>query len=113
MAYRLFSQANSTGSRHSAARFMHSWNSPSATAPSPNRHTVTASRLRMASASASPVATGIPPATMALPPKKRCSASNRCMDPPRPWLTPVLRPNISAMMASIGMPRAMAWPCSR
>ena len=35
MAYRLFSQMKTTGSFHSAARFIASWNSPSGTAPSP------------------------------------------------------------------------------
>ena len=41
IAYRLFSQQNSTGRFHKAARFIDSWNSPSATAPSPKKHAVT------------------------------------------------------------------------
>jgi hypothetical protein len=41
IAYRLFSQQNSTGTSQSAARFIASWNSPSAIAPSPKKQTVT------------------------------------------------------------------------
>jgi hypothetical protein len=37
----LSSQTNSTGNRLTAARFIASWNSPSAMAPSPKKHTVT------------------------------------------------------------------------
>ncbi len=44
IAYRLFSQQNSTGSFQSAARFSDSWNSPSATAPSPKKQAVTRGR---------------------------------------------------------------------
>ena len=41
IAYRLFSQRKSTGSCQSAARLSDSWNSPSATAPSPKKQAVT------------------------------------------------------------------------
>ena len=68
IAYRLFSQQNSTGSSQSAARFMHSWNSPSATAPSPKKQAVTRDSPRILSASATPTASGRPPPTMAFPP---------------------------------------------
>jgi hypothetical protein len=64
----LFSQQNSTGSFQRAARLALSWNSPSAMAPSPKMHAVTFGRPFIWSASASPTASGRPPATIALPP---------------------------------------------
>ena len=39
--YQLFSQTNTTGSRHTAARFTASWNAPMLVVPSPKKHTVT------------------------------------------------------------------------
>ncbi len=68
IAYRLFSQTNSTGSPQIAARLIDSWNSPSAIAPSPKKQAVTRSRPASLSASASPTASGSPPPTIALPP---------------------------------------------
>ena len=50
--------AEEHGRCQSAARFRHSWNSPSATAPSPKKQTVTRSSPRILSASARPVASG-------------------------------------------------------
>ena len=52
--------------------------------------------------SASPIAIGSPPPTMALPPKKFVARSNRCMDPPRPRLQPSFLPYISASTDFIG-----------
>jgi hypothetical protein len=68
IAYRLFSHTNSTGSFHSAARFNDSWNSPSATAPSPKKQAAMPPRSCSCSASARPTASGSAPPTMALPP---------------------------------------------
>jgi hypothetical protein len=68
IAYRLFSQRKSTGSFQSEARFSASWNSPSATAPSPKTQAVTRIRPCRASANARPTAIGRPPPTIALPP---------------------------------------------
>ena len=113
MAYKLFSQQNSNGRSHSAARFIVSWNSPSATAPSPKKHAVTRSRPRSLSASASPAAIGRPPPTIALPPYTRVAASNRCIDPPRPRLHPSTRPYISAITDAIDTPLAIACAWSR
>ena len=98
MPKRLFSQQNSTGSRHSAARFSDSWKAPSATAPSPKKQAVTRSSFCNFAASPSPVASGRPPPTMALPPNSRVAASNRCIEPPRPRAQPSRLPYISAMM---------------
>jgi len=61
----LFSHTNSTGNRHSAARFSDSWNSPSADAPSPKNAAVTMLRSRIRSASPSPIADGNKPPTIA------------------------------------------------
>ena len=62
MAYRLFSQQNSTGRSHSAARLSDSWNSPSAMAPSPKKQATSCPVPSFFAASASPTATGRPPA---------------------------------------------------
>ena len=55
----LSSHTNSTGSFHSAARFIDSWNAPSATAPSPKKHAVTRRSSRRRSAQlATPASVG-------------------------------------------------------
>ena len=80
---------------------------------SQKKHAVTRPRPVILSARARPAAIGRPPPTMAFPPKKRRAASNRCIDPPRPRLQPSRFPNISAITALAGIPRASACPCSR
>ena len=39
--------------------------------------------------------------------------SSRCIEPPRPWATPVSLPNSSAITAAGGLPTASAVPWSR
>ena len=62
---------------------------------------------------AMPVVSGMWPPTIPWPPRKPSEASNRCIEPPLPWLQPVALPNSSAMTARELMPLASAWPCSR
>ena len=63
--YRLFSQTNTTGSGHTAARFTASWNAPMLVVPSPKKHTVTWPLPRNWADQASPQATGRCAPTMA------------------------------------------------
>jgi hypothetical protein len=44
---------------------------------------------------------------------KRLERSNMCIDPPRPFDVPSVRPKSSAMTASGEVPRTSAWPCER
>ena len=53
-AYWLFSHTKTTGSRHTAARFSDSWNTPWLEAPSPKNATTTVSSPRSFAASAAP-----------------------------------------------------------
>ena len=58
MAYRLFSQMNTTGSFQSDARFRDSWNSPWGTEPSPKKQRMTRSRSSYRMAKPTPAARG-------------------------------------------------------
>src|SRR5213083_1449699 len=57
-AHWLLSQMNTTGSLRTPARFIASWQSPRAEAPSPNQPTATRRSSRIRKASAQPTATG-------------------------------------------------------
>jgi hypothetical protein len=60
VAYKLFSQMKTTGTRQSAARLKDSSSAPWLTAPSPNTLTATRSLPARASAHAAPAASGAP-----------------------------------------------------
>ncbi|OPZ80260.1 MAG: hypothetical protein BWY76_03409 [bacterium ADurb.Bin429] len=60
-----------------------------------------------------PVATGMPPPTMAMAGTMPFSKSPRCMEPPLPRQQPVVFPNNSCMIDSTVRPLAIAWPCGR
>ena len=47
---------------------------------------------------------------MPQPPKNRRPVSSKCIDPPRPWATPVSLPNSSAITAAGSEPTARAVP---
>src|SRR3972149_883802 len=70
MAYWLFSHTNSTGSFHTEAMFMVSWNVPWLLAPSPRKQMAIWSVFLCLQASASPAAAGPP----RLLPRKRWKA---------------------------------------
>ena len=83
-AYWLFSQTKTMGSFHTDAMLSASWNSPSAAAPSPKKHTVTSPLPSSWAASAAPHAMGSPPPTMPLAPSMPTAKSAMCIDPPLP-----------------------------
>ena len=111
--YRLFSQTKTTGSFHTAARFIDSWKAPMLVAPSPNQVMETCPVPRSRALMPAPTATGRPAPTMANEPSSPSRMSVRCIEPPRPPETPVLRPKISAKAPSRSMPRATQGPCPR
>ena len=76
-AHWLLSQMKTTGRRRTPARFIASWQSPRAEAPSPNQPTATRLSSRMRKASAQPTATG--------------SIAGR-------WLTIAIRPRFASAM---------------
>src|SRR5690625_8005225 len=80
--------------------FNDSWNVPSLDAPSPKKHSVTLSSPCSFEPSPAPVATGRPEPTIEVSPSEPTEKSDRCIDPPLPWLTPSTRPNSSAMRRS-------------
>ena len=102
----MFSQKNTIGSRHTAARFAASWNAPWAGAPSPKNETATAPSARSWAAVAAPAAIGIPAATMPLAPKIPIVGSAMCIEPPRPRLVPPSLPISSANIPSGSRPLA-------
>ena len=112
-AYWLFSQTNTMGSFQTEAMFSDSWNSPSAAAPSPKKHTVTAPLPSSWPARAAPHAMGSPPPTMPLAPSMPTAKSAMCMEPPLPLQYPSTRPNSSAIIRRTSAPLAMQWPCPR
>ena len=67
-----------------AAMLSASWNSPSATAPSPKKHTATRPLPSSWAASAAPVAIGSPPPTMPFAPSMPIEKSAMCIEPPLP-----------------------------
>jgi hypothetical protein len=96
----LFSTKKHTGSRHAAARLNDSSVEPMLVAPSPKYVTATASVPACRCANAEPSACGTPPPTIALVPIAPACFHCRCIDPPRPWLQPRSRPQISANVRS-------------
>ena len=78
----MFSQKKITGSCHTAARFIASWNAPCAGAPSPKKATATLPSARSCAAVAAPTAMGRPAATIPLAPKIPSFGSAMCMEPP-------------------------------
>ncbi len=99
-AYWLFSMKKQIGRSQAPARFMVSRVEPMFVAPSPKYVTATASVCAWAWAQADPAASGTPPPTIALVPMAPASFHCRCMEPPRPWLNPRSRPQISASVRS-------------
>ena len=63
--YWLFSQTNTAGSRHTAARLTASWKAPMFVVPSPKKQTVIPPSPRIRLAQAMPTAVGMCPPTMA------------------------------------------------
>ena len=80
----------------SAARLSDSYDTPSSSAPSPNRPTATASPPWLLSAKPAPVARLMLPPTIAEVEMKPRSVSLMCIVPPAPRLMPFSRPRISA-----------------
>jgi hypothetical protein len=109
----LFSQKKITGSCHTAARFIASWNAPWAGAPSPKNATATLPSARSCAAVAAPTAIGRPAATIPLAPKIPSVGSAMCMEPPRPRLVPWSLPISSANIPSGSSPLAKQWPWPR
>src|SRR5664280_2591086 len=88
------------GRCQAAARLNVSSVEPILTAPSPKYVTATALVPACRLAQANPAACGTPPPTMALVHMAPACFHCRCMDPPRPWLYPRARPQISARVRS-------------
>ena len=112
-AYPLFSQKKTTGSAHTAARFIASWNAPWAGAPSPKKATATLPSARSWAAVAAPTAMGRPAATIPLAPKMPSLGSAMCIEPPRPRFVPWSFAISSANMPSGSRPLARQWPWPR
>ena len=90
-----------------AARLSDSWNVPWFEAPSPKKHSATRSRPCIFEPSAAPAATGSPDPTIDVSPRLPTEKSDRCIDPPLPWLTPVSLPISSARRPSSAAPLPM------
>ena len=90
-----------------------SWHAPVFMAHSPKKQTTMPLRPCILRASAAPVAMGMLEPTTGLAPSIPRLASARCMLPPLPRHTPVVRPMISAKAPSRSMPRARVWPWLR
>jgi len=114
-AYWLFSQTNTMGSFQTEAMFSDSWNSPSAAAPSPKKHT----RSRRPCPRAGRRERRAARRWAALRPRCRwrpsmpTEKSAMCMEPPLPLQYPSTRPNSSAIIRRTSAPLAMQWPCPR
>src|SRR5580658_8704974 len=80
--YRLFSQMNSTGSFHTAARLSASWNAPMLVAPSPKNATAIWPLPRNLADQAAPAASGRCAPTIAYEPSIPEEALVRCIEPP-------------------------------
>ena len=107
--YWLFSQMNTTGSAHTAARLSASWKAPMLVAPSPKKQTVTWPVPRYCADHAAPLAITSWAPTIAYEPSTPLLTSSRCMEPPLPRIRPFSRPSSSAMTGVIGVPRASTW----
>ena len=112
-AHWLLSQMKTTGSRRTPARFIASWQSPRAEAPSPNQPTATRLSSRMRKASAHPTATGSIAGrwlTIAIRPR---FASAMWTLPSLPPVGPPERPMYCAKIRQGSTPRVTCTPMSR
>src|SRR5712692_6536717 len=103
--YRLFSQMNSTGSAHTAARLSASWKAPMLVAPSPKNATATWLLPRSLADQAAPAAMGRWAPTMAYEPSIPADDLVRCIEPPLALQRPVLLLISSARHSSGDAPR--------
>src|ERR1700751_2303196 len=106
--YKLFSQTNSTGSDHTAARLSASWNAPMLVAPSPKNATATWPEPRSLADQAAPAAIGRGEPTSGYEPSIPAEALVRCIEPPLAWHRPVPLLISSARHSSGDAPRAIA-----
>ncbi len=101
----LFSMTNSTPSRHTAARFMASWTSPSLVAPSPTSTAATRSSPRSRAASARPSATGAMAPRWLIMPTTWWSSDPKWKVRSRPPVNPPSRPSSWRNSTPRSMPR--------
>ncbi len=111
--YRLFSQTNTVGSFHTAAKLSASWKAPMLVVPSPKKATATWPLPRICADQAAPLAMHRWAPMMAYEPIIPCSTEVRCIEPPLPPRSPVPRPSSSAITGPGGVPRASVWACPR